>query len=391
MNRGRILFFLVSLAVLVPLASGTLARAVSQDEEGEDSLYKYLSVFSEVLNLVRRAYVEETTVDGLFEGALDGSTDALDALSTYVPGEALAGYLRAREIGVRRSGLTVVRERGISYVLAVSPDSPGEAAGLRKGDILAKLDGASTRRMPLWRLRGALAGAPGTEIGIQVVRRGQTHDLRLALTDYAPPPPALREVDGAAVLKIAEFGPETAARVRRILAAEGAAHSGLVVDLRGIAGGDAEAAYAVAGLFASGRLGELKDRSGTVQTFEGSEEAIWRGRLVVLTDRGSQGASEILATALAQSAGAEIVGERTFGHAGRTAQVELGDGGSLFLTDAFYSGPDGTVIDVAVVPGVLVSETSRRFSETEVPIEDLILERGLEVLREAEEPLRKVA
>ncbi len=391
MNRGRILFFLVSLAVLVPLATGTLARAVSQDEEGEDSLYKYLSVFSEVLNLVRRAYVDETTIDGLFDGALDGSTDALDALSTYVPGEALDGYLRAQEIGVRRSGLTVVRERGISYILAVSPGGPGAVAGLRKGDILSKLDGASTRRMPLWKLRAALAGEPGTEIGIQVVRRGQTHDLRLELAEYAPPPPALREVDDAPVLTIAEFGPGTAAEVRRLLASLGPERSGLVVDLRGTAGGDAEAAYAVAGLFASGRLGELKSRRGTVQSFEGGQEPVWRGRLVVLTDRGSQGASEILAAALAQAAGGELVGERTFGHAGRMAQVELADGGRLFLTDAFYCGPDGEVIDASVVPGVLVSESTRRFSETEVPIEDLILERGLEILREAEEPLRKVA
>ncbi len=391
MNRSRILFFLVSVAVLLPLATGTLARALSQDEEGEDSLYKHLSVFSEVLNLVRRAYVEETTVDGLFGGALDGTTDALDALSTYVPGEAVDGYLRSQEIGNRRSGLTVVRERGISFVLAVAPGSPGEEAGLRKADILAKLDGASTRRMPLWELRSRLAGEPDTEIGIQVVRRGQTLDLRLKLADYAPPPPALREVDGAPVLRIAAFEAETAAAVRPLLASLESTRPGLIVDLRNTAGGRAEAAYAVAGLFASGRLGELRGREGTVETFEASGEPVWRGRLVVLTDRGSQGASEILAAALAQAAGGELVGERTFGHAGRMAQVELADGGRLFLTDAFYSGPDGEPIDGSVVPEILVTESTRRFSESEKPIEDLILERGLEVLRAVEEPLRKVA
>ena len=70
-GRARLIFFLLSLAVLLPLASGTLSRLAAQDEDGEtDSIYKQLSVFSEVLSLIRRNYVEETPIDGLFAGAL---------------------------------------------------------------------------------------------------------------------------------------------------------------------------------------------------------------------------------------------------------------------------------------------------------------------------------
>ena len=94
---------------------------------------------------------------------------------------------------------------------------------------------------------------------------------------------------------------------------------------------------------------------------------------------------------LQQLAGAELVGERTFGHAGRQVLVELSSGGRVFLTDAFYAGPDGEVIDTSLVPTVLVSDNSRSFSENDVPLEDLILERALDLLRTPEEPEKQAA
>jgi len=129
MNRSRFLFFLASVALLVPIVSGTLAGAVSNDGE-EDSLYRHLSVFSEVLSLVRRTYVDETTLDQLFSGAMDGSTDALDPLATYVPAEATEEFARTLRVGSGRSGLHLIRERGSAYVNAPTPATPSEAPGL---------------------------------------------------------------------------------------------------------------------------------------------------------------------------------------------------------------------------------------------------------------------
>ena len=78
LQKSRILFVLISLALLVPVFSASLSRAAAEGDEEEDSLYKQLSVFSEVLSLIRRAYVEEASVDSLMVGALEGTTDALD-------------------------------------------------------------------------------------------------------------------------------------------------------------------------------------------------------------------------------------------------------------------------------------------------------------------------
>lgn len=392
MTRGRIVFLLLSIALLVPIATGTLSRAATQGEDGQDSLYKNLSVFSEVLNLIRRAYVEETSVDRLFSGAFEGATDALDPLSTFIPEEAVEAYLETLRIGAGRSGVTLGKERGIAHVVAAAAGSPGQVVGLRRGDIIAKVGGHSTRRMALWELQGLFAGEPGTELELEVLRRGQTELLTLALAEYEPPTPIWEDHDGIAVLRLYGLGKGSDADVRVLLEDLSAkSRDKLVVDVRGVAAGDLETAYALGDLFATGKLGELRDRHGVVASFEGTEEVVWAGRLVVLTDRGSQGASEILAAVLSQSASAQLVGERTFGHAGRQTLAELSGGARVLFPDAFYTGPDGEAIARGLEPEVEVSDASRRLSESSVEIEDLILKRGLEILADEEPVLEKVA
>ena len=103
MSRSRILFFFLSAVVVFPLLAATLLRAAAtgQSQPEEDSFYKYLAVFSETLGLVRQAYVDEPDMDTLMAGALDGTTDALDPFSLYVPASEVSGYLQA-EAGIHQ-------------------------------------------------------------------------------------------------------------------------------------------------------------------------------------------------------------------------------------------------------------------------------------------------
>ena len=160
MNRSRALFLALSLALLVPLVTGVLWSAADRrsDDEGADSFFKHLAIFSEVLGLVRNNYVDPTDLDRLLAGAMDGSTDALDAFSIYLPAEGVERYTRAIALGSSRSGLIAVRDRGIAFVVAVEAGSPGAAAGFESGDILAKIGGRSTRDMPAWEMETLLAG-----------------------------------------------------------------------------------------------------------------------------------------------------------------------------------------------------------------------------------------
>ena len=392
MDRSRVVFLLISVCCLLLVVFTSLSRA-SSGQADDDSLSKQLSVFSEVLHLIRRAYVEETPVDQLLSGALDGTTDALDPLSTFIPADQVASFEQVRHVGPFRSGLSVVKERGIAYVVAVERGSAGDEAGVARGDILSTLAGRSTRGMPLWQIQEILAGEPGTEIDVEILRRGQTEETILTLRDVEERPASVEDRDGIAVLRIPRFEASTAEAVRTTLQElDQSGRHELIVDLRGVAGGDSSAAYAVAGLFVTGHLGELAVKEEEKVSFEAMEEPIWSGSSVVLIDGGSLGPAEILAAVLQQGAESRLVGERSFGLAGRQSMHPLSDGSRLLLTDAFYTGPDNEPIDESLAPDLSVSDASRRFADRDLPLDDLILERGLELLLEdREEADRDVA
>jgi carboxyl-terminal processing protease len=379
MNRSRLVFLVISGLLVLTILSGTLLGAPTREGEGEDSLYKYLSVFTEVLRLVRQAYVDETDLDLLMNGALDGTPDALDPFSMYVPEDAVTAYLASRQVGPTRSGLRVAKERGVAYVVAVQEKGPAATLGLQQGDIVSRLDGDSTRELPLWRIEKALTAAPGTKVALQVLRAGETRDFTLELAEFQPPVAYVETYQNVPRLRVASFSKDAAAVVGTLMGS--VQGDELLVDLRGVAFGEVERAYEVAKLFAGGDLGFLVKRDEKLETYSGAGGG-WRGKAVVLVDRGTQGAAEVLAQILRQRSGAKLVGQPTFGFAGRSKVIELDAGGSVVLTDAFFTGPDGKAVDEGIEPDVLVGDRARSFKELGESLEDLILERALDVLHD---------
>lgn len=380
MNRTRTTFLLLSLLVMLPLVTGALlARS---DDDGDDSLYKYLSVFQDVLRLVRQSYVEDVTVERLMEGALDGAGDALDPLSTYVPEGEVEAYRQALLVGSSRSGLVVAKDRGILYALSVAAGSPAAGAGLERGDILTAIDGEPTRPMPLWRAQRILAGEPGRVIALDLLRDGATSTAEIILGGYQAELVRTSEVEGIPTLEITALAPQTVGAVRTVLGELAGDVPRLLIDLRETVDEDTESAYAVGELFAGGELGRLISGEGVEATFSAAGEPLWRGDLVVLISGGTLGGGEILASILRSAAGATLVGETSFGHAGRLRLIPLSTGAHIRLSDAFYSGPSAEPIVDGLEPDVEVSERTRTFALKDVPLEDLILQRGIEILRE---------
>lgn len=399
MTRSRTAFVLLSLALVASLAGGRWFVAAAQ-QEGEDSLYKYLSTFTEVLSLISRAYVDETDVETLMTGALDGTTDALDPFSVYVPAAHVDSYVAAREIGSRYSGVTLLKERGIAFVLSVAEGSPAAGAGVEAGDVVTAIDGRETRVMPLWEVQRALAGEPGRQIAMELIRRGEDKTAAFTLAPFEVPRARLEAVGEGekkgAVLRILRFDGETAKVVAALVGeAREAGHGRLLVDLRDTAEGEAAVAYEVGGLFAKGELGRLVRRDEALHVYREEDAPVWQGELVVTVNRGTLGAAEVLASILDQRAGAELVGETTFGHAGRLERADLSTGGGLFYTGAFFTGPDGEPLIEGLEPDQVVDSFLRGYEEREVPTSELILRRGisrlLDGVEEAPEALREAA
>lgn len=380
MNRSRIFFFILSAILVFPLLAATLLRAADTNPAAkeDDSLYKYLSVFSEALGLVRQAYVDEPDMDVLMAGALDGTTDALDPFSIYVPASEITEYMRASTVGKRHTGLTLLKERGIAYVVGVEKGSPADVSGVKAGDIVAKVGNRSTRTMPLWEIQELLAGQAGSKLPMELIRVGENVKATLDLKPFDAPPVSLSETEGVAVLRVPTFDEKTAVDVRDTLSrSAGKIKDKLVVDLRGVSSGNPEAAYATAKLFANGDLGALKRRAEELQSFRGEDRPVWQGKMVVLVDRGTLGAAEVFATVLRQKEVAELVGERTFGHAGRQGSAQLSTGGRLLFTEAFYTGPDKKPLNEGLKPDLVVDERSRTYLEKDTPLGELILRRGV--------------
>ncbi len=393
MSRSRIAFLFASLFLVLPMIASTFLYAAdrgSADGKG-DSLTKYLGVFTEVLNLVRQTYVDKTDITSLMASAMDGTTEALDPFSQYVPPASVSRYLEAQKVGATRSGLHLVKDNGIVYVVAIETGGPAKKAGVQIGDILVEAAGKDAHRLPLWEVEEVFAGEPGSKVPLRLLRLGETRNVTVELGAVTPAPPSLERVEGLPVLAVPSFGERTAWATRSLLTKKKVGDR-LIVDLRGIAGGDPEAAYEVARLFTRGDLGALLGRKGQISTFTGSEAPVWKGgRLVVLVDRGTLGAAEVLATVLAQKVDAEVVGERTFGYAGRLASADLSNGGRLIYTDAFYSGPDRKPLNEAILPDVQVDERSRTFEDKDTPLDDLILKQGLRRVQAEPEAAKKAA
>ncbi len=390
MNRSRLAFLALSLLLVLPLVTSHLSAV---DPSGdEDSLFKHLAVFTEVLGLVNQAYVEPAEEEVLMDGALDGATDALDPFSLYVPPSGVEAYRRSRLEAVGHSGLILLRERGVIFAVAVGKGSPAEKAGIEAGDMVAEIDGEPTRLTPLWQVQNLLAKAAGSELNLKIFRNQELMDVHLVLGSYRSPAPEVSLKDGVQVVKLFDFDQRAAAAAAEALKeASEKESSQLVLDVRGVATGSEKVAYEVAGLFASGELGSLKKREEQIETFAG-ETSSWQGDIVVLVDRSSLGPAEILATVLRQKVGAELVGERTFGYAGRLKEVPLSSGGQLWLTDAFYTGPDGEPLRGSLSPDVRVNVNPWLEEDPDDAPKDQILERGLSRLKEmAQGPVEQKA
>src|SRR6202166_4519349 len=236
MNRSRLLFLVFSSLLVLPMLMALVVaadpgtgrradwrkgargphgeRAESTEEDTFDTYLKYLKVFSEVLGLIRDTYVDEPNTDALMAGALEGVTDAMDPFSVYVPGPAVPGYVKALATGKSLSGLALLKERGATLVMSVEKGSPADAAGLKVGDLVAKLDGTATRTTPLWEMQEALAGPPGTKVTLEVIRLGAPVQVTFDLKSFTPPAVSLSQVsetpETAATSENPE-NPETAA------------------------------------------------------------------------------------------------------------------------------------------------------------------------------------
>ncbi|GIU78524.1 MAG: peptidase S41 [Bryobacteraceae bacterium] len=394
--------FLVTLSgILVALLLVGVVLGQNRPAQSSDP-YRHLNVFTEVLAKIKSDYVEEPDMKSVSLGAVNGLLVSVDPFASYLNADQYKQYLRTLENPRAGVGLILSRKYGYEIgVVAAIPGSPADKAGLTTGDIIEAINGIQTRDMPLAYADVLLHGEPGTEVELTVLRLSRPEPVKVKLTRavVAPPPLESRMLDAetgyiAAVDLRAGKSAAVAEAVKQLVA-KGAKR--LVLDLRGAALSVPEEGVALANLFLDkGAIATVKGQTLKQQSYEAApDRTVFRGPLAVLTNRGTTGAAEVAAAALAAHKRAEIVGERTYGDAAVRKPVVTGDGGAVLLAVAKYYSPDGKAIsETSVVPAHLVADAApQSFEETEEPglpapadlkqpekKEDGVLKKALEIL-----------
>ena len=328
------------------------------------------SILDEALNKILDNTATETDKDSLQRAAIEGMLRSLgDKWSQYLPESESTSFENAVE--GQYSGIGVwlrSDESGLVGIAGVVPTSPAEFANLQEGDLIQSVDGETTQDKSLDTVAKLLSGKPNTTAILSVNRSEETLTFSVKRTELRSNPVQLKKLKNEIVLiSISEFTRGTARSMRSALAASGVERSGVILDLRGNPGGLLVEATDVAGAFLNGGTVVEFFRPGkSPEIFNAIGDGDSKTPLVVLIDRGTASAAEIVAAALQDRNRAVIVGERTFGKAAVQDLTELSNGAAIELTIGYYLTPNGKRLEgKGLDPDILVSPNeSKSVAET---------------------------
>ncbi len=310
---------------------------------------------TQVMRLLNKHYVDSGEVRGekLAEHAIESMVGALDPYSQFLPPRAFQTL--EEEVDGQFGGIGVQVEAVDDRIVVVAPiaGTPGERAGILRGDVLVKVDGADVRGLKLEEFVGKLRGKPGTFVSVTLERGEPVRVIELKLKREIIKVDSVRDAellaDGIGYVRVTVFAEKTGEEFQAALEklrSQGA--KALVIDLRNNPGGLlSAAAEMVEPFFPRGELivyteGRRREDRMELRS-EGSADPL-RLPLAILVNGGSASAAEIVAGALRDTRRAVLVGEKTFGKGSVQTLFPLKGDAALRLTTARYYTPSGVTI-----------------------------------------------
>jgi len=377
---------MVLVSTMLILGHGFYRDLSANNEE----TYKGLKLFSDVIELVQKNYVDEVDTQKMIEAAIQGMVHSLDPHSSLLPPDALKELQIDTHGEFTGIGIHVTMRNNLVTVISPIEGTPAYRAGIKAGDKIVKVDGEPTEdlRDAVKRMRGP----KGTTVEITILRQGASEPLEFSLVrDVIPIYSVKAELlkPGYGYVWITNFRENTTDDLIEALEALESADvpmKGLVLDLRDNPGGILNQAIEVSDLFLEeGEILSIKGRDGrNTKVFKAHSDEVKRDYpIVVLINGGSASASEIVAGALQDQKRALILGTTSFGKGSVQTVETLRDGYGLKFTIARYYTPSGRSIQAkGVEPDVEVEH--RILADTEATERRMLKEKDLKNHLDAE-------
>ena len=362
MNRTCFVLTLAAALLLHPAA--LLAQAEPEPLSPQAQLtLDDLRTFTDVFNQARRNYVDGVDDHTLLEAAIRGMLTELDPHSEYLPPKRyddLGDASKGRYSGI---GVSLTTWDGRILVDAVIDGSPADEAGINPGDTITSIDGKPVKGRLLGDAIDDMDGEAETEVELRVLTpTGEERELRLTRKYLGIPTLSFEWLERDwGHFRMTGFHSESANHLRDALESIQAGDKplrGLVIDLRGNPGGVLQPAVDIAdGFLEAGRIVTTRGRTQSMTLEFDATPGDWLPGtpVVLLVDRGTASASEVLAGALQDHGRALVVGERTFGKGSVQSVLPLRNGGGIKLTTARYYTPAGRSIQArGIVPDIEV-------------------------------------
>ncbi|MBU4185729.1 MAG: S41 family peptidase [Proteobacteria bacterium] len=355
------LWFVPFIAVIFWVLGTSFNHDLSASNE---ETYKGLKLFSDVIELIEKNYVDQVDTKELIEKAIHGMVFGLDPHSSLLPPEAFEELQIDTHGEFGGIGIVITMEKKVLTVISPIEDTPAYKAGIEAGDIIIKIDGISTKDMMLWEAVKKMRGPKGSEVVITIVRQGVAKPIDFKLIRDIIPIESVRSTalkPGYGYIRITNFQDNTTSDLKlalKELESGDIPLKGLIIDLRNNPGGLLNQAIDVSDLFLqNGEIVSIKGRLKThTKIFNAHKNKIKHNYpIVILINGGSASASEIVAGALQDHKRALVLGTTSFGKGSVQTVEALRDGYGLKYTIARYYTPSGRSIQAqGIVPDIEV-------------------------------------
>jgi len=379
---ASVIFAVFLIGVLIGSGQSQKVSALS------NNMYEDLKVFTDVIGLIQKDYVEETNSKDLINGAIKGMLETLDPHSGFMPPSMFKEMQEETKGRFEGLGIEITLKDGILTVVSPVEGTPAFRAGVLAGDQIIKIDGESSKNFTLMDSVKRLRGPRGTKVTITIMREGFTKPRDFTLVRDVIPVRSVRHElleKNYGYVRISQFQEKTDGDFEKAMKAleeeSMGALKGLVLDLRNNPGGLLDQAVKISDRFID---------SGIIVSIDGRREeakqkwpahpdgTMTRYPLVVLVNGGSASGAEIVAGAIQDHGRGIVVGTQTFGKGSVQTIIPLKDGSGLRLTTARYYTPNGRSIQAkGIVPDIIV-KPSRPEEEKESVTPKLPAERDLE-------------